>query len=64
LMSCLVQAGQYIVCLGGTSKSHEVAQVVDDGSEASASSGVPISETTAPRGTILSAGGLYLRLLK
>jgi hypothetical protein len=33
-----------IVCLGGTRKAYTAAKVVDDGSEASDSSGVPLSE--------------------
>jgi hypothetical protein len=30
-LSCLVQKGEGIVCLGGTSKAYTVAQLVDDG---------------------------------
>jgi len=33
LLSCLVQKGEDIVCLSGTSKVYTAAQVVDDGSE-------------------------------
>jgi hypothetical protein len=36
------------MCLGGTNKAYTDAQAVDDGS----GSGVPISETPMPRGTI------------
>jgi hypothetical protein len=44
-----------IVCLGGTSSAFTAEQVVDGGSEASASSEVPLSETPTPPGTILPA---------
>jgi hypothetical protein len=47
--------GRSIVCLGGTSSAFTAEQVVDGGSEASASSEVPLSETPTPRGTILPA---------
>jgi hypothetical protein len=30
-LSCLVQKGEGIVCLGGTRKAYTAAQVVDDG---------------------------------
>jgi hypothetical protein len=53
LLSCLVQEGEKNVCLGGTSKTYTVAKVVNDSSEASASSGVPLSETPTSRGAIL-----------
>jgi len=55
LLSCLVQEGEDIVLLGVTSTAYTAAQVKDDGSETSASSGVPLSETPKPRGTIMSA---------
>jgi predicted metalloendopeptidase len=42
--------GENIACMGGTSKAYTVAQEVDDGSEASVNSGVPLNETPMPRG--------------
>jgi hypothetical protein len=50
-MSCFVLEDLSIVCLSGTSKAYTVAQVLDDGSEASDSSGLPLSEMLTPRGT-------------
>jgi hypothetical protein len=57
LLSCLVQECEDFVCLDGTSKALTAAKVVDDGSKASASSGVPLSEPRikANRAPALSA---------
>jgi hypothetical protein len=52
LLSCVVQEGEVIVSLGGTSKVFTAEQVVDGGSEALSSSGLPLSETPTPRGAI------------